>query len=81
VQETLTEFAQNSGFEREGLFEYSLTKIVNVVGVVSHAHARGIDPELLRVPHRETRIVLRDGTTPVIGFAPGASTSPEPLGM
>lgn len=48
VQNVLDEFALNMGFKREGLSEYGLMKIVNVVGQVSIAVSRNIDPDLLR---------------------------------
>lgn len=53
VQEALTEFAGNMGFERKGLPEYGLMKIVNYVASVAHAQARGLDPEVLRMAPEE----------------------------
>ena len=47
IEEVLTEFADNMGFERKGLPEYGLHKIVNYTAQVVLARARGFDPELL----------------------------------
>lgn len=49
VQNVLTEFARNMGFERDGLPEYGLTKIVATVAQVARAQALGFDPDLLRL--------------------------------
>lgn len=53
VQRVLTEFAGNMGFERDGLPEYGLTKIVLTVAQVARAEALGFDPELLRLTAEE----------------------------
>jgi hypothetical protein len=53
VQSTLSEFASNMGFKREGLPEYGLAKIVSVVAQVARAEALGFDPELLRLSSSE----------------------------
>lgn len=58
VQDALTEFAGNLRFERKGLPEYGLMKIVNYVATVAHAQARGIDPELLRLSPEEAEAAL-----------------------
>lgn len=58
VQEVLTEFAGNMGFERKGLPEYGLMKIVNYVASVAHAQARGLDPEVLRMSPEEAEAAI-----------------------
>jgi hypothetical protein len=45
VQRVLTEFAGNMGFERDGLPEYGLVKIVLTVAQVARAEALGFDPQ------------------------------------
>jgi len=47
IDEVLTEFATNMGFERKGLPEYGLQKIVHYVAQVVLARAKGFEPELL----------------------------------
>lgn len=60
VESVLTEFADNMNFERRGLPEYGLLKIVNYVAQVVLARARGFDPELLRMtPEEATESQLR----------------------
>lgn len=58
VQEVLTEFAGNMGFERKGLPEYGLMKMVNCVASVAHAQARDLDPEVLRMSADEAEVHL-----------------------
>lgn len=53
VQNVLTEFAKNMGFERKGLPEYGLSKIVSYVSQVARAEALGFDPHLLRMTDEE----------------------------
>jgi hypothetical protein len=60
VESALSEFAMNMGFERKGLPEYGLLKIVSYVAQVVLAGARGFDPELLRMtPEEATEAQLR----------------------
>lgn len=66
VQEVLTEFAANMGFKREGLPEYGLMKIVNYVAQVAHAQARGIDPELLKMPPEEAKAQIMDRARAIV---------------
>lgn len=53
VQDVLTEFAKNMGFERDGLPEYGLCRIVSYVAQVARAEALGFDPHLLRMSDEE----------------------------
>lgn len=53
VEDVLTEFASNMGFERKGLPEYWLHKIVVYVAQVVLARARGFEPELLLLDDAE----------------------------
>jgi len=53
VQNVLTEFAGNMGFERDGLPEFGLMKIVSYVAQVARAEALGFDPYLLRMTDEE----------------------------
>lgn len=55
VDEVLTEYASNMNFERKGLPEYGLQKIVMYVAQVVLARARGFDPELLTMTDEEAR--------------------------
>jgi hypothetical protein len=53
IEDVLTEFASNMGFERKGLPEYGLQKIVRYTAQVVLARARGIDPDRLRMTDDE----------------------------
>jgi hypothetical protein len=53
VDMTLSEFAGNMHFKREGLPEYGLKKIVSHVAQVVLARARNIDPNDLKVTSEE----------------------------
>lgn len=53
IEDALTEFARNMGFERKGLPEYGLLKIVATVAIVVRARTLGFDPELLRLTPEE----------------------------
>ena len=53
VENVLSEFALNMGFERRGLPEYGLQKIVQYVAVVAYSRALGIDPDTLRLSYKE----------------------------
>lgn len=53
VDEVLTEFADNMNFERKGLPEYGLKKIVRYVAQVVLARARGFEPEVLSMTDEE----------------------------
>ena len=73
VEEVLTEFADNMRFERKGLPEYGLNKIVRYVAQVVLARARGIEPEALSMTAEEYNAfqfrrmqALADGGVPVI---------------
>ena len=53
IEDVLSEFASNMGFERKGLPEYGLSKIVMYVSQIVLARARGIEPEMLRMDDDE----------------------------
>jgi len=55
IEEVLTEFALNMGFERKGLPEYGLKKIVYHTAQVVLARARGFEPERLVMDDEEYR--------------------------
>ncbi len=53
IEDVLTEFAGNMGFERKGLPEYGLKKIVYSTAQVVLARAKGFDPQLLSLTEEE----------------------------
>lgn len=93
IDEVLSEFALNMGFERKGLPEYGLQKIVMYTAQVVLARARRIEPEALRMTDAEynasqirrahmfadagTPVVITDGHT-VIGIDPMMDRPEQP---
>jgi hypothetical protein len=53
IEDVLTEYAINMNFERKGLPEYGLKKIVHYVAQVVLARARGFEPEVLTMTDEE----------------------------
>ena len=69
IEDVLTEYAMNMGFERKGLPEYGLLKIVLYVAQIVLARAKGFEPERLLMTdeewmasqHRLMNIFLEEG--------------------
>lgn len=58
IESVLTEFAHNMHFERDGLPEYGLQKIVSYVAQVVLAAAKGINPDMLCLSPEEAKTEL-----------------------
>src|SRR5690606_31814571 len=59
IEDVLSEFADNMNFQRKGLPEYGLWKIVGYVAQVVLARARGFEPDVLRMNNDEFMEVQR----------------------
>lgn len=56
VQRVIEEFADNMGFNLEGLPKYGMFKVASTVAQVARAQALGFDPDLLRLSDEEADV-------------------------
>ncbi len=60
VRSVIREFADNMGFELEGLPKYGIMKVAMYVATVARAQALGIDPDELRQTPQEATAATID---------------------
>lgn len=78
IEDALTEFAGNLGFERKGLPEYGLRKIVATVAIVVRARTLGFDPDLLRLtPEEASEHMLAQARAMVAAAGPTLHVNPD----
>lgn len=83
VQRVMEEFADNMGFELDGLPRYGLMKVAGYAAQVARAQALGIDPESLRTTaeeHNEHMLDLaalfQEQCKPVVAIRPEDGATP-----